>query len=79
MNEALQIGQGSLFLIDGRAATPRGQQESEDVLGIFRVDGGRIIAESYQPNQDHLLVSKKGLFVLDDWLHARLLEELAKL
>jgi hypothetical protein len=79
MNQALQIGRGSLFVIDGRATTPSGQQESEDILGVFQVEGGRIIAESYQPNPDYLLVSKRGLFALDTWLHARLLEELAKL
>lgn len=79
MNKALQIGHGSLFLIDGRATTPGGQQEPEDVFGVFQVEGGQIIKDSYQANPDYLLVSKKGLFVLDSWSHARLLEELAKL
>jgi hypothetical protein len=79
MNEALQIGRGSLFLIDARATTPGGQQESEDVFGMFQVEGGQIVKDSYQPNPDYLLVSKRGLFVLDTWFHARLLEELAKL
>jgi hypothetical protein len=79
MNKALQIGRGSLFLIDGRATTPGGQQESEDVFGVFQVEGGQIIKDSYRPNPDYLLVGKRGLFVLDTWFHARLLEELAKL
>lgn len=79
MNKALQIGHGSLFLTDGRATTPGGQHESEDVLGMFHVEGGQIIKDSYQPNPDYLLVSKRGLFVLDTWFHTRLLEELAKL
>jgi hypothetical protein len=79
MDEALLIGHGPLFLIDGRATTPGGQQESEDVFGVFQVEEGQIIKNSYQPNPDYLLVSKKGLFVLDTWFHARLLEELAKL
>ncbi len=79
MNKALQIGDGSLFFIDGRAATPGGQQESEDIFGVFQVQGGQIIKDSYQPNPDYLLVGKRGLFVFDTWFHARLLEELAKL
>jgi hypothetical protein len=79
MNQALKIGHGSLFLIDGRAVTLGGQQESEDVFGMFQVEAGQIVKDSYQPNPDYLLVSKRGLFVLDTWFHARLLEELAKL
>jgi len=79
INKALQIGRGSLFLIDERATTSGGQQESEDVFGVFQVEGGQIITDSYQPNPDYFLVSKRGLFVRNDWLHARLLEELAKL
>ena len=45
---------------------------------VVLVEDGRITANSYQPNPDYLLVSKKGLFVLDAWLHSKLLEELAR-
>jgi hypothetical protein len=79
IKKALQMGRGSLFLIDDRATTSGGQQESEDVFGAFQVEGGQIIKDSYQPNPNYFLVSKRGLFVLNDWFHARLLEELAKL
>jgi hypothetical protein len=79
MKTALQIRSGPLVLTDARAATPSNQQEAEDVFGVFQVEDGRIAENSYQPNPDYLLVSKKGLFVLDSWLHSKLLEELAKL
>jgi hypothetical protein len=79
MKTALQIGSGPLMLTDARAANRSDQQESQDVFGVFQVEDGRITENSYQPNPDYLLVSKKGLFVLDPWLHSKLLEELAKL
>lgn len=79
MNQALEIGSGSLVVTDARAGTQSDQPESEDVFGAFQVKDGQIAANSYQPNPDYLLVSKKGLFVLDAWLHSKLLEELAKL
>ena len=78
MKKAVQVGSGSLVVIDARASTHGHQQESEDVFGVFQVEEDRIISNSYQPNPDYLLVSKKGLFVLDAWLHSKLLEELAK-
>ena len=79
MKEALEIGRGSLDLIDARAERQSGEQESKDIFGVFEVEGGRVVPGSYQPNPDHVVVSKRGLFVLDSWLQARLLEELAKL
>jgi len=79
MKIALQIGSGRMILADARAAARGDRQESEDVFGTFQVEDGRIISNSYEANPDYLLVSKKGLFVLDAWLHSKLLEELASL
>jgi hypothetical protein len=78
MKEAVKLGNGALLVTDGRV-TIVGQHEPEDVLGKFQVDEGRINPESYRPHLDYLVVSKRGLFVLDPWLHERLLEEVAEL
>jgi hypothetical protein len=78
MKEALELGNGVLLVKDGRR-TIVGQHEPEDILGKFQVDEGRIVADSYRPHLDYLVVSKRGLFVLEPWLHERLLEEVAKL
>jgi hypothetical protein len=79
MDKAVQIDRGSIAVIDARTSTQGDPKESENVFGVFQAKDGRIIPDSYQPNPDYLLVSKKGLFVLDVWLHSKLLEELAKL
>jgi len=64
MNAARELGNGTLLVTDGRVAMVR-QHEPENILGKFQVDKGRIVAESYKPHLDYLVVSKDGLFVLD--------------
>jgi hypothetical protein len=78
MNEALQLGTGALLVKDNRVPLI-GKHEPEDILGGFQIDEGRIISNSYRFSSDYRIVSKRGLFVLDPWLHERLLEEVAKL
>jgi len=78
MNAARELGNGTLLVTNGRVTIVR-QHEPENILGKFQVDKGRIVAESYKPHLDYLVVSKDGLFVLDSWLHERFLEEVAKL
>jgi hypothetical protein len=77
--EAQRLGNGWVYMIDGRAPTPDGQVDPEDIIGAFQAEGGRIVAESYRASPKHLLVSKHGLFVLDTWLQERLMEELSLL
>jgi hypothetical protein len=78
MSAAHQLGNGTLLVTDGRVATT-GQHKPEDILGRFRLDQGRIVADSYRPHLDYLVVTQNGLFVLEPWLHARLLEEISRL
>ena len=66
---------GWIYIIDCRAATPQGAVEPEDIIGAFKIESGKIAAESYQPNKNHLLVSKRGVFCLDEWLNDKLLAE----
>jgi hypothetical protein len=77
-NAARELGNGALLVKDGRV-TIVGEHEPEDVLGTFEVHEGRIIQDSYRPHLDYLVVSKRGMFVLDPWLHERLLEEVGRL
>jgi hypothetical protein len=51
----------------------------EDIIGAFEVQGRKIIAGSYQLNQNHRLVTKFGLFQLDSFLQAKLLAEIESL
>lgn len=71
--EARRIEDGSMGIIDGRVNDPGGVVETEDILGVFEVKGGKAIR--YHANDKHLLVSKRGIFRLDPWLHQRLIEE----
>jgi hypothetical protein len=73
--EAAQLKAGSIRLVDGRSsmATPGGVP-SDDTLGVFSVQGGRIVG--YQPNPEHRIVSERGLFHLPFRLHDKFVKEL---
>ena len=77
--EARRQGQGWLYVIDGRTPTPRDNVPPEDIIGAFEVQGRKIIADSYQLNQNHRLVTKFGLFQLDSFLQDKLLAEIENL
>jgi hypothetical protein len=76
------VGDGTLYVIDGRAPRPELDQEwvvsSEDVFGQFDVKDGEIVPDSYQRNSDHRLFSSRGFFQLEDELAECLLAELAR-
>jgi hypothetical protein len=77
--EARRLGDGYVYIIDGRLPDPDGAVEPEDIIGAFQAKGGKVVEGSYQASERHLLVSKRGLLVLDVWLHERLMEELSRL
>lgn len=68
---------GWVFIIDGRTPTPQGPVPPEDIVGGFQVEDGAMIADSYQPNPNHRILSARGFFQLDAALQAHLLDELA--
>jgi hypothetical protein len=74
---AREQGEGWVYLIDRRSPDPEGDVPLEDIVGSFKVEGGAVV--SYKRNSKHRLVSARGLFQLDAWLHERLMEELRNL
>ena len=72
---AKRKGEGWIYIIDCRVAEPQGEVEKEDLIGAFKIESGVIVPDSYQRNNGHLLVSKRGTFRLGDWLESKLLEE----
>jgi len=74
-NAAKGKPEGWIYIIDCRVTNAQGEVEKEDVIGAFRIEAGVIVPDSYQGNNNHLLVSKRGPFCLDAWLTRKLLEE----
>lgn len=70
---------GWIYVIDRRTPTPLGNVPAEDILGGFEVRQGVLVPGSYQPMKSHRIVSARGLFQLDRFLHPRLLEHLRQL
>ncbi len=77
--EARSVGEGFVYLIDGRTATPQGAVPPEDIIGFVRAVQGRIVPDSYQPNENHRIVTDAGLFQLPTELHECLLAALRTL
>jgi hypothetical protein len=74
--EAQRQGEGWVYLIDGRTATPQGNVPPTDIIGAFEVKAGRLVAQSYKRNPRHVLLSLEGFFRLPPELHEQLLKEL---
>lgn len=77
-DEAVRLGSGYVYVIDGRTPDPAGQAPAEDVVGAFQVRDGAVVREPYLPNPRHQLLSGNGFFRLSATLHQRLLEEIAR-
>jgi hypothetical protein len=79
---AESIGDGKVYVIDGRAPKPQPRKEwvvsSEDILGEFDVKDGEIVPGSYRPNPGHRLFSSqgRGFFQLEDEFAQYLIAEL---
>jgi len=71
-----QTSSGFVQVVDGRAPEPRSEAEQEDILGEFEVKDGRVVEGSYTANPGHQVVGRRGLLILDPWLHERLMERL---
>nr|CAG8575197.1 9297_t:CDS:2 [Entrophospora candida] len=48
----------------------------EDIIGMVEVRDGKIISETYQPMPTHRIITTKGLFVLSEPFHRKLIEKL---
>ena len=70
---------GAVYVIDRRTRTPDGSVPPEDIIGAFTVNEGRIVADSYQPNRHHRILSENGFFELEASLMTLLREDLAAL
>jgi hypothetical protein len=83
--EAESVGDGKIYVIDGRAPKPEAGKEwvlsSEDIFGEFEVDDGEIVPDSYRRNTDHRLLSSdgRGFFQLEDKLAECLIAELNRI
>jgi hypothetical protein len=77
---ALEQQAGWLYIIDNRAADLEREETSpEDILGVFEIKDGRIVANSYQPNENYLLFGNNGLMQLPASLHESLITALISL
>lgn len=74
--EARRQGEGWVYLIDGRTATPEGKVPPEDIIGAFEVRSGQLVDDSYRRNSNHVLLSRDGFFRLPPELRGELLREL---
>ncbi|MBX7106519.1 MAG: hypothetical protein K1X57_20760 [Gemmataceae bacterium] len=75
--EARRQGEGWVYIIDQRTRNPQGHIPPEDIIGVFAVQRGRIVPDSYQSSPKHLILSADGFLQLGAELQACLLEELA--
>ncbi len=79
MAEARRLGNGWVYIIDGRCPDPGGAVEPEDIIAAVEARAGELAPGSYRGNPKHQLVSKRGPLRLDAWLGERLVQELMRL
>lgn|GEM_PF-1304944 len=70
--DAKEVGEGPVIVFDLRTANP----EARDVIGYFQAKDGKLLPDSYQRGQKHMLLSQDGFFRLEPALHIKLLERL---
>jgi hypothetical protein len=75
--QAKRIGKGGVFLVDQRTPTPQGPVPPEDIIGVFGVEGGKVLPGSYSASPNHRLLTSNGFFRLDNALMECLQQELA--
>jgi hypothetical protein len=77
---AIKQKQGYIYIIDRRVADSLEEEtSSEDILGAFEIKDGRIVANSYQPNENYLIFGNNGLMQLPASLHESLITALISL
>ncbi len=77
--EAKRQGNGYLYIIDQRTPNPRGRVPPEDIVGGFELRDGQIVPGKYVPNPNLRILSGNGFIQLDDFLQAKLINELLAL
>ena len=76
--EAARMGNGFVYIIDQRTATPAGDVPPEDIVGVLQAANGEVVAGSYKPNPNHRILSERGFFRLGAHLEALLVESLER-
>lgn len=74
--EARLLGNGFVYLLDGRTPDPGGRVPPEDILGAVEVQGGEMVTGSFQHNPRHRLLTSRGFFQLPQQLEAALVSKL---
>jgi hypothetical protein len=78
-------GDGWIYMVDLRIVEDEAAEgdvsavDTEDILGAFRVQGGKVVPGSYRGNPNHRVLTERGLMQVDGWVHERLVEELQRL
>lgn len=74
---AKQVGDGWIPLIDGRATVAFGRvPDSDDIIGMVRVENKTVLSSSYTPMPTHRLISPSGLFTLPSVLYEALMKQI---
>ncbi len=74
--EAQRVGDGHVWIIDQRTATPDGDIPQEDIFGGIEVQGGVAVPDSYVRCARHRILSERGFFCLAADLQECLLREI---
>ncbi|MDP7180410.1 MAG: hypothetical protein QF824_04025 [Candidatus Woesearchaeota archaeon] len=77
--QAKKQKEGQVYIIDARTKDPKGNVPPYDIVGVVKVEGGKLVSGSYQQNNNHALVSPEGIFQLPESLEKKLVEEVNKL
>jgi len=72
------VGNGAVYVIDGRCEDPGGEVPPEDIIGAFLVSNGAIVEGSYQANANYRFLTSLGFSSLDPFLEEQLLRELCR-
>lgn len=79
VRQAAAQGDGWIFMVDLRTGEEEESVENEDIIGAFRAENGRVVADSYRGNPGYRLLTDRGLPQIDAWLQEKLVEELLAL
>lgn len=70
-------GEGLLYVVDGRHPSDDSNIPPENILGAFKVEEGLIVADSYEANPNHLLLTDQGMCVPPGTLAKSFVESLS--
>ncbi len=74
---AVKQGEGYVYIIDLRTPEgPMGNVPTEDIIGAFKVEGGRVVPGSYQEMGTHRVMTANGLVRVPPDMHAFLVSGL---